>query len=152
MPQHASKYLAPFSFALLALNSGIGDSRAEAIRPGYNISDLGVLPGTTQSAATGINALGQVVGVSYTERDSSSKTYDTGAKSFRYSDGVLSPVNPAGGPATAINDSGFIVGGRDVADNDSGQFVRAPSVREEPSIVFTGSTETPVPGFVARDI
>ena len=34
--------------------------------PLYTITDLGTLPGTTQSLATGINASGQVTGVAYT--------------------------------------------------------------------------------------
>ncbi len=49
---------------ILAFQAGIVQAD-----PMYTITGLGTLPGTTQSIATGINALGQITGVSYTSSD-----------------------------------------------------------------------------------
>ncbi len=90
--------------------------------PMYNITGLGVMPGNTQSIATGINSQGQVVGVSYTTHDVING-YDAGAKSFLYSGGQVNQINPLGGPANAINDSGQVVGGFYLGINNAGQYI-----------------------------
>jgi probable HAF family extracellular repeat protein len=99
----------------------------------YSIQDLGTLPGTSQSIATGINASGQVTGISYSSTDGTWKdvgvrsslglSYDAGAKSFLYSNGQMTQINPVDGPANAINASGQVVGGHYSSVNDSGQYV-----------------------------
>ncbi len=113
----------------------LGSSGREAwADPLYTITDLGTLPGTTQSIATGINASGQVTGVSYSSSDGTWTTgvvlgpagpssYDAGAKSFLFSNGQMTQINPVDGPANAINDSGQVVGGHYSSINDSGQYV-----------------------------
>lgn len=111
---------------------GVAERHAVA-DPIYTITNLGTLPGTTQSIATGINASGQVTGVSYTTSDGTWKavgrlgmtgiSYDTGAKSFLYSGSQMTQINPVGGPANAINDSGQVVGGHYSSINDAGQYV-----------------------------
>ena len=112
----------------------LGSSGREAwADPLYTITDLGILPGTTQSIATGINASGQVTGVSYTSSDGTweasgvlyplNVSYDAGAKSFLYSNGQMVQINPVDGPANAINDSGQVVGGHYSSINDAGQYV-----------------------------
>ena len=99
----------------------------------YNIVDLGTLPGTTRSIATGINASGQVTGVSYSSSDGTwtnwgalsplNVSYDAGAKSFLYSGGQMTQINPVNGPANAINDAGQVVGGNYSSINFTGQYV-----------------------------
>jgi probable HAF family extracellular repeat protein len=125
-PQRALAVL--FSLALVGLQSGV--VRAD---PMYTITGLGTLPGTTQSIATGINASGQITGVSYTSSDGTWKSvgllsplnisYDGGAQSFLYSNGQMTQINPVDGPANAINSAGQVVGGHYSSINDSGQYV-----------------------------
>ncbi len=101
--------------------------------PLYTITDLGTLPGTTQSIATGINASGQIAGVSYSSSNGTWKalgilaplntSYDAGAQSFLYSNGQMTQIHPVDGPANAINDSGQAVGGHYTSINDAGQYV-----------------------------
>ncbi len=84
----------------------------------YSVTGLGILPGTTQSLAVGINSSGQVIGVSY-----NTSLNDSDAQSFLYSSGSLTRVSPVGGgPAKAINDSGVIVGGSNMSINNSGEY------------------------------
>jgi uncharacterized membrane protein len=108
-------------------------SREAWADPLYTITDLGTLSGTTQSIATGINASGQVTGVSYTCSDGTWTTgvvlgpagplsYDAGAKSFLSSNGQMTQINPIDGPANANNDSGQVVGGHYSSINDAGQY------------------------------
>src|SRR5947208_2109644 len=92
----------------------VGSSGREAwADPIYTITDLGTLPGTTQSIATGINASGQVTGVSYSSSDgtwttgvilgpAAPRSYDSAAQSFLYSNGQMTQINPIDGPANAI--------------------------------------------------
>lgn len=72
---------------------------------GYNVIDLGTLPGGTFSSANGINNSGQVVG------DSDS---DNGTRAFLYSNGTMTDLGtlPGGSnsSATGINNSGQVVG------------------------------------------
>ena len=81
----------------------------------YTITDLGTLPGTTLSFATGINDLGQVVGHS----DGA-----TGSQSFLYSNGQMTAINDpvSGAPAGGINNSGQVVSEGQFINN-SGQVV-----------------------------
>ncbi len=85
----------------------------------YSVTDLGTLPGTTQSEARGINASGQIVGVSY------NTTVDgSDAQSFIYTNGQMTAVTPiGGGPAYAINDSGQVVGGKYTGINNAGDII-----------------------------
>lgn len=73
----------------------------------YVVTDLGTLPGDTTSTGVGINALGQVTGVS--NNDSGTTPH-----AFIYSNGVMAAVpTPAGFPYSAalgINDAGQVVG------------------------------------------
>jgi uncharacterized membrane protein len=107
--------------------------RADAL---YTITDLGTLSGQSSSVATSINNLGRVVGISYNSSDGSfadsvSGTAQpprftqtgNGAQSFLYSGGQTSPINPTGGLAMSINDSGQVVGGPFTSINNAGQYV-----------------------------
>ena len=72
----------------------------------YTVTDLGTLPGCTTSAASGINASGQIVG-----RASVSGGYPTYA--FLYGNGVMADLSALHGIlscANGINDSGQVVG------------------------------------------
>ena len=143
-------------------------SAAQADPLSYSITDLGTLPGTTQSIATGINAQGQVVGVSYTTSDgtwnptgvlyplaaSTGLSYDAGAKSFLYSNGQLTQINPAGGLVNAINNAGQVVGGNFSSINNWGQSVGSDGAgvtyKDQytagvPSQLVTGNVSTPIP-------
>jgi probable HAF family extracellular repeat protein len=72
----------------------------------YHLTDLGTLPGGTQSCAAGINGSGQVVGYA--------STNGSGAfHAFLYSGGTMIDLGTFGGSrsqAYGINDSGGIVG------------------------------------------
>jgi uncharacterized membrane protein len=135
---------------LVALTACLGGSRAKA-DPMYSIVGLGTLPGTTQSIATGINASGQVTGVSYNSSDGTwgsgavllpyNVSYDAGAKSFLYSNGQMTQINPTDGPANAINNSGQVVGGDYTSINDQGQYVGG-----------LGLTNTMAPQFVSGGV
>ncbi len=113
-------------------------ANAQAAPISYQISDLGTLPGTTQSIATGINAQGQVVGVSYSSSDGTwtangalfplGISYDAGAKSFLFSSGQMTQINPTDGLANAINNAGQIVGGHYSSINNSGAYVGSTGV------------------------
>lgn len=120
--------------ALLAAALTASTTQADSIS--YAISDLGTLPGTSMSAATGINNQGQVVGVSYNSADGAFvqnlsgtatpprfQQTGNGAQSFLYSGGQMSQIYPVGGLATSVNDSGQTVGGQFTSINASGQYV-----------------------------
>jgi probable HAF family extracellular repeat protein len=75
----------------------------------YSVTDLGVLDGTSASAATAINASGQVVGGSgqLVERNFVSQ------QGILYQDGALTALPTLGGPyniAFGVNDAGQVVG------------------------------------------
>ncbi len=97
----------------------------------YTITDLGTLPGTSGSIATGINDLGQVVGYAGSVAFSGHPggyVYGPDTRSFLYSNGQLNQIdnpasNPVGGiPAGSINDSGQVVSVNQFINN-SGQVV-----------------------------
>lgn len=81
---------------------------------GYNVINLGILPGGTFSSANGINSFGQVVGNS----DSSN-----GDRAFLYSNGTMTDLGTLPGDnfssATGINNSGQVVGSSDSSNGDS---------------------------------
>ena len=141
----SAELLAVVTFAAWAGTAGAS--------PMYNIVDLGTLPGTTQSIATGINASGQVVGVSYSSSDGTytpntalqylNISYDAGAKSFLYSGGQTTQISPTGGPVNAINNDGQVVGGNDSSLNNAGQYVGGA-----PNRLVVGGTPTILSGFV----
>jgi probable HAF family extracellular repeat protein len=90
---------------LLAWASGCGTARAAL--PDYTVVDLGVLGGEgSESQATAVNALGQVVGWSGTAAG------DTHA--FLYQGGVMTDLGALPGGTTSyaagVNDSGRVVG------------------------------------------
>jgi probable HAF family extracellular repeat protein len=89
----------------------------------YTITDLGTLPGTSYSIATGINDSGQIVGYSYNVTNNGLGP-NTDVQFFLYSNGRMTPITPLGGGVpTAINNSGQVVGGKYSSINDSGQTV-----------------------------
>lgn len=89
---------------LAMLLTGAG-ARAGSV-PMYTLTDLGTLPGASESFARAINASGQVVG-------------DSGDHAFLYSDGAMHLLGTSGAliNATAINAEGEVVG---LSDNAGG--------------------------------
>ena len=83
----------------------------------YTVTDLGVLPGGTDSFAAGVNNLGQVVGVSDIPH--------VGSKAFLYSNGQMQDLGTLGGQsdATGINDAGQIVGWAVTTTGDTHAFL-----------------------------
>ncbi|HVT11492.1 MAG TPA: hypothetical protein VHE55_04435 [Fimbriimonadaceae bacterium] len=107
------------SASALALNDHgdvVGSAYTAAGQPhaflysGGVMHDLGTLPGDTISNATGINNLGQVVGVSSHQNGDGSYTYHA----FLYADGVMQNLGTLAGfsdsKCGSINDSGVVVG------------------------------------------
>jgi probable HAF family extracellular repeat protein len=78
----------------------------------YTVTDLGTLPGSTSSIATGINNKGQVVG--YCNTENSSWPYYTSQAFLYYPFGYMQGLGTLPGQssslATGINDSGLVVG------------------------------------------
>ena len=132
-----TRYIGRVGGVLIGLATLLAPGRSALADPIYSIVGLGTLPGTTQSIATGINASGEVTGVSYTTGDGTWKavgvlsaynvSYDAGAQSFLYSNGQMTQINPVDGPANAINASGQVVGGHYSSINDQGQYVGMPA-------------------------
>ena len=76
----------------------------------YSITDLGTLPGSSTSIATGINDSGQVVG--YLANDGPSRA-------FFWQNGVMTDIGTLGGSRSfvgGINNSGQIVGGSETGE------------------------------------
>ena len=144
-------------------------ARADAI---YSITDLGTLSGQSSSVATSINDQGQIVGISY----NSSSGYFTDtfaasanpprftqtgkpAESFLDNGGQMSQINPTGGLAMSINNSGQVVGGQYSSINGTGQYVGgqgAGILTDNPTttsvLVSGGITTTLSPLFVPYSI
>lgn len=134
------------SLALLVVALGPVAATARADRM-YSIADLGTLPGTTSSVAKSINNSGQVVGVSYNTEtnDHGQIGYDSSAQSFQSHGGSLRQIQPVGGLATSINDSGQSVGGPYSAINNRGQYV-------DVNHIYDGSSSTSIDSFVPTAI
>jgi probable HAF family extracellular repeat protein len=103
-----------WTIAAIALLS----TSVEASSISYTITDLGTLPGTSLSIATGINDSGQIVGYANNA---------TGSQSFLYSNGQMTPISDpvSGVPAGGINNAGQIVSQGEYINN-SGQVVSQP--------------------------
>ena len=118
----------------LAILVGLGLEGSEArADPLYGITNLGTLSGQSSSVATSINNNGQVVGISYNSSDGYFTDVfpltanpprftetGTGAQSFLYSNGQMTQINPTGGLAMSINNSGQSVGGQYSIHQQSG--------------------------------
>jgi probable HAF family extracellular repeat protein len=92
-----------------------GDAGTDAfLYSGGSMIDLGTLGGINSSSdAFGINADGQVVGVSWTVVDLSGGGISATGEAFLYSGGVMTDLGTLGAPgngANGINDSGQVVG------------------------------------------
>ena len=124
-----------------------------AASPTYSITDLGTLPGQSESVATGINAQGEIVGVSANAIDNVGNAWprvnpqdNLGVSSFLYGGGHMTQINPIGGsPANAINNAGQVVGGFNSSINNSGQYVNGNSL-------VSGGTTTSLGNFGADAI
>jgi sulfatase modifying factor 1 len=96
--------------------NGAGGILHAFLYSGRVMTDLGMLPGDSGSAATGINARGQVVGFGVTN-------LGTISNAFLFSDGVLSDLGTLPGEvssyASGINDRGEIVGASATTNDDS---------------------------------
>lgn len=81
---------------------------------GYDVINLGTLPGGNSSSANGINSFGQVVG---------SSDRDNGTRAFLYSNGTMTDLGTLPGgtfsSASGINNSGQVVGSSDSSNGDS---------------------------------
>jgi hypothetical protein len=126
-----------WAVVILSMATAGGSVRADGI---YSITGLGTLSGQSSSVATSINNSGQVVGISYNSSDGyfaqttpgnalppRFTETGSGAQSFLYSNGQISPISPPGGLAMSINDSGQVVGGANSSINNAGQYVGGQS-------------------------
>src|SRR5216684_5107543 len=79
-----------------------------AAQPKYTVTSLGTFPGGNASYANGINNAGEVVGFAYIATGNTNTPYP-----FLYNNGAMHNLGSpgvSGGGATAINDSGQVVG------------------------------------------
>lgn len=105
---------------LLLLSYGLFIGPAHSA-PLYSILDLGVIAGHDASVAYGINNAGQVVGESYRAAAGGGTGH-----AFLWSGGTMTDLGTLGGRssvATAINDTGMVVGYSDRADGSTGAFL-----------------------------
>ncbi len=131
----ARRKSAPIAAALmLALSAAI--ARADASR--YTITDLGSLPGASNTTVTGLNNLGQVIGSS-------------GGVPYIYSDGKMSQIATGG---TGINDGGqFATTANNFnarAISNSGEVAGSTistRINGEVAATQVGGTVTPIPGI-----
>jgi probable HAF family extracellular repeat protein len=89
--------------------------------PVYNVTDLGVLPGDSESFAYDINNAGQVVG-----------------SDFLYSNGQLTRLSTAFEPFWDINDHGQYVKGDQSAINNAGQIAGEDPVTDQAYLLTNG--------------
>jgi probable HAF family extracellular repeat protein len=108
-------------------------SHAAMFKSGY-VTDLGVLPGQVFSRANGVNALGQVVGYSGRERDSSE------SRAFVWSSQTgMTDIGTLGGAyaqAYAINKTGYITGASQT--QGMGPMVTTHAFRYQPAQALNG--------------
>jgi probable HAF family extracellular repeat protein len=124
---------------------------------GGKMIDLGVLPGTTQSAALGINDQGQVVGTSGSGYlPLGVATSLTSAHAFLYQNGVMTDLNtlvPISGitltAALAINNQGQILADGVDSKGDLEQFLLTPSGESVPPPPVYPEAPVPEPGGLA---
>jgi uncharacterized membrane protein len=166
-PCTSCSFRRPLLFWLFTAMAGLAGSAAQA-DPLYSITDLGTLPGKTSSVATAISNQGQVAGISYNGPDgyftdvfqgSANPPRFTvtanGAQSFLYGSGQMTQINPTGGLAMSINNSGQVVGGQYSSIDDLGQYVGGqtagiviPNPSTTSEFVSHGTTTTLSPLFV----
>ena len=122
MGSFGTQYQVSLAYDLNNAGTVVGTSATEEILPEFGplyhayvwqngvMSDLGVLPNQTESAAMAINGLGQVVGIA--DHIEEVTYHELSRKSFLYDNGNLIPLNVPGehNSATDINDVGQIVG------------------------------------------
>lgn len=94
------------------------------------MQDLGTLPGDAISEATGINNLGQVIGVSYTAGFASSRA-------FLWQNGVMTDLNTLIPPDSSL----YLISTGDI--NDSGE------ITGQACVLSNGACTSEVPAFVA---
>jgi probable HAF family extracellular repeat protein len=85
---------------------------ANAQSGGYRLTDLGLLPNSSDCNVSGLNNRGQVVGTCYSNKEVSGKF--SSSEAFVYADGVMSGLGVLPGQdssyASAISDNGTIIG------------------------------------------
>jgi probable HAF family extracellular repeat protein len=124
---------------------------------GGKMIDLGVLPGTTQSAALGINDQGQVVGISGTGYlPLGVATNLTSSHAFLYQNGVMTDLNtlvPISGitltAALAINNQGQILADGVDSKGDLEQFLLTPAGESVPPPPVYPEAPVPEPSALA---
>ena len=126
--------------ALLAgCGGGSGGDNATSTATGYTLTDLGVKYGS--SRALGLNNLGQVVGEAMPRSDPQSGGLTGGgiegqSFSFLYANGSVTDLKPP--ELSAINDSGQIVGGSGLYQNN--KLTQIPAVYSEAALGGPDST------------
>ena len=164
-----------YSYAAGINDSGQVVGRSETSGGSYHaflygngtMHDLGVLPGTSASGAVGINKSGVVAGWSDNPNGGT-------AQAFLYSNGTMNALDALGWSntlATAINDSGQVVGGSDTTSGSYQPFLYTngtitaigallPTLNRANSINNSGqavgyfnynSPATPIRAFLYRD-
>jgi probable HAF family extracellular repeat protein len=109
---------------------------------GWSLTDLGTLPGSTDSAAYAINNSGQVVG----------NPNSTSGHPFVWQNGVMTdlntlvPANSALGSAYGINDNGQITGGANQKNLGGLPYLLTPSTSNPGTY-----TETVLPSYTGGD-
>ena len=101
------------------------------------MTDLGILPGASNSRAEGINSSGQIVGASLIS--------NVGDRAFLYSNGAMPSLNDLIGPnpkwnifaANDINDKGWIVGSGVAANGEQHAILLTP-VPEPSTLALLG--------------
>lgn len=104
------------------------------------MSDLGVLPGDTQSCADGVNNVGQVVGSSYPV------SIRRRAVLWQRGDAIELASSTAGARARGINDFGHVVGQRQVSEQKSSYVDTHPQAflwRDGETVDLGGQFEDP---------
>jgi probable HAF family extracellular repeat protein len=105
-------------------------SHAAMFKDGF-VVDLGVLKGQVYSRANGINAMGQVVGYSGPQRDSSeSKAFVWSSQTGMLDLGTLGGLYAQ---AYAINDAGFITGASQTGGMGTGPMVKTHAFIYQPA-------------------